>query len=1803
MEAGLGNDGCLNHAYDHNTTDTTRNYHYFRTYSSSYVRELFRYDIVAGKWENLPSIPTSLPAPSQTTVLKYFPEMDGLVLVSNSQSPATVLFFDLKTQQWRLLAKDLPIGGLHPIGQYNPVHKVVIFGGGNDNSDLYKLDSTGTVTKLKNVPPEIPFRISGSTGITLTVDPVSGKYLALTQTQLFYEYDVITDTWKLLNITPPISATHTVATPVGRHGVMMFINNGGLGTKSKVYLYKHASGGGIPVPSDTTPPTVPGNLTAFVISSSQINLSWSASTDNVEVAGYRVYRNNSQIATTQATSYSDTAVSPGTTYTYAVAAYDAAGNISNKSASVSATSQSPSPDTIPPTVSITFPASNANVSGSITVSANASDNVGVSGVQFKLDGNNLGAEDTTSPYSTSWNTTSVANGSHTLTATARDAAGNRTTSTAVTVTVNNTTSDTTAPIISTVKAISITTSAATITWTTNEAADTQIEYGLTTTYGKATPLDGTLTFSHSQVLSGLTPNTLYHYKVKSKDMAGNLAASGDFTFTTLTALATPTPTPTPPQPPVTSLSVGLTIQEPAGIARTNESITSGIPLPPGTQTTNWSLWDGTTEIPVQITKLQGRTPWILLDFQTSIPGNGAKILTLKDVPSSKTPSQSITISEDTNQIMVTTGPLKTTLSKTNFNLFNAIWFDRNNDGTFASSEQVITPSSGDNIQIVDTTTGQTFFGRGVPDKVTWEYQGKLRSTLRVDGRYRNTTSGQEFITYTMRISFFAGRPNIKIEYLLRNSYQPNERHVKIRSATLKIGGGSTFLRAARPGSISWANVSAGGTTFELVPTTLWKIDTVSNDGMLVADLGYHGATLVADFSEGLSTTEQTNRANAVKSPLFAMAPGSWYSDHGELTTSKFSTLEEEKTAHQKWGWTSWSKYTKEPQDPHKPDYAVSWQAIMSAGGVHGSLESDDLWQNLLMYLRTGSRGYWDRTMAWARYYKWEYAMRTDGFDYQGDSGWMNPRVPRPEIIIPLTTADSDYKKTIKFGSVRTEAGWGGDHLFGWGLIDYYYLTGDLDALEAAKDIGEMSKPIYGWRVPGSYEMSKYSARQGARHLLVLTRLYEATQNSRWKTEMDYLAQLWLQSPDWDPRGFYYSGKNGTDEKFGAGAYDAGVRLTSTFPVGNLSHAFDRYYVLTGNTEIKTRLIAMADWVKNYGLKQGWDYSGSSIGFDYPTPGYVWHNYFEEDPMTGFNPVATAYLIDTLVRGYRLTGKVDYLNRAKYHWDRSSKAKYGVPVTRFAGDTEVGYFVNQSFAGVSGHQYTNDGELWYAHLLFRDYLRSQGGSSPPTDTTAPTISNVTAVSITSSSAVITWTTNEPSDTQVEYGLTTSYGQFTVRNTTLVTSHSQTLTGLTSNKSYHFRVLSRDAASNLATSGDVTFTTLATPTATPTPTPKPTATPTPKPTATPTPKPTATPTPKPTATPTPKPTATPTPKPTATPTPKPTATPTPKPTATPTPKPTATPTPKPTATPTPKPTATPTPKPTATPTPKPTATPTPKPTATLTPSATPPSSTVQWGVPGDIPVPKDYDGDGRADIAVWRPGEANWYFLGRPNTDPYVKIWAIPTDKPVSDDYDGDGRADLGVWRPITGVWFISNSSTPPSARKLGKSLDVTVPGDYDGDGKADIATFKPSTGVWTFLSSGRGNFISKQWGLNGDVPVPGDYNGDKITDLAVWRSTEGNWYILSSSGDSSVTPLGQAGDIPVPKDYDGDGITDMAVFNLSSGEWIIKPSRGGSPIIKKYWGQSGDVPVPADYNGDGKAEIAVWRSTTGVWYIDQSLGNF
>ena len=199
-----------------------------------------------------------------------------------------------------------------------------------------------------------------------------------------------------------------------------------------------AVGSGGPPPGDTTPPSAPANLKATG-SIGKVTLAWDASTDDVGVTGYEVYRSASAGFTPSAANRIATPATPGYvdpvaagTYHYRVKATDAAPNLSASSEEASGTSLADAP----PTASLTAPAA-GTVSGTVTLKASASDDVGVNGVQFLVDGSAFGAEDTSAPYEISWPSTSVANGTHKLSARSRDTAGQLTTSSEVSVTVSN----------------------------------------------------------------------------------------------------------------------------------------------------------------------------------------------------------------------------------------------------------------------------------------------------------------------------------------------------------------------------------------------------------------------------------------------------------------------------------------------------------------------------------------------------------------------------------------------------------------------------------------------------------------------------------------------------------------------------------------------------------------------------------------------------------------------------------------------------------------------------------------------------------------------------------------------------------------------------------------------------------------------------------------------------------------------------------------------------------------------------------------------------------------------------------------------------------------------------------------------------------------------------------------------------------------------------------------------------------------------------------------------------------------------
>ncbi len=194
--------------------------------------------------------------------------------------------------------------------------------------------------------------------------------------------------------------------------------------------------------------------------------------------------------------------------------------------------------------------------------------------------------------------------------------------------------------------------------------------------------------------------------------------------------------------------------------------------------------------------------------------------------------------------------------------------------------------------------------------------------------------------------------------------------------------------------------------------------------------------------------------------------------------------------------------------------------------------------------------------------------------------------------------------------------------------------------------------------------------------------------------------------------------------------------------------------------------------------------------------------------------------------------------------------------------------------------------------------------------------------------------------------------------------------------------------------------------------------------------------------------------------------------------------------------------------------------------------QFGQTGDdSTVVGDFDGDAKADIAVYRNaafGNQSSFFyrvsLNNPTGNTTFLPWGTNGDKTLRGDFDGDGKADVAVFRPSDRTWYIRQSSNGTlQSQQFGLTTDKLAPADYDGDGKADVAVFRPSDGNWYVSRSSSGSLQIFNWGLSSDVPVPGDYDGDGQTDFAVYRN--GIWYLRQTTSGIGYGNFGLNTDLP------------------------------------------------------------------------------
>ena len=561
-----------------------------------------------------------------------------------------------------------------------------------------------------------------------------------------------------------------------------------------------------------------------------------------------------------------------------------------------------------------------------------------------------------------------------------------------------------------------------------------------------------------------------------------------------------------------AFEVPVNVEEPAGIARKAEPVSGGIALPAGMfkpGQVKLALLDGDKSIPVQVSELvvgpKGFVRWVLLDFQLDLEANETKTLLL-ETGGPAVPTRPLKVSESPNVVNVDTGRTTFEIRKDKpFSLFENVTVDGQT-----------TVDSG-NISYVDGLLDKRYFA-DVPSVVKLYYAGPMRVTIEVRGKFKDDMTAQ--LDYCTYITAWAGRSDVLVRHSLINSHPDRRYFAKIKSSRIELKptktGGTIVVGADKPvkvsgdgeislhqgleeernremasaklmqaGSELWSGSGAQGW---ISCGSLWIADrlfrtdpprllSVSSDGTVVLDAAgklfegreqgqnivgrpyasqddyrwlydcsAHSSEYRIDFDAKGNGMVLAEKANTAAARVWAFAPGEWYSRCGVLAVGRFGTLTDEMACHKKWGWTA----GREPDRQTNPWRFVGYE------DNHYESEADSAEGLLLMFLRTGKRGFFDEAEAWVRYHTDLQTWRTEGWQWKDGGIWF-PQGGPPGNRPVRDKANLEFAQWNKGTNVdRTlwrlaMAKSCYCHFYGAGLVDWFCLTGDREALLAAID--------------------------------------------------------------------------------------------------------------------------------------------------------------------------------------------------------------------------------------------------------------------------------------------------------------------------------------------------------------------------------------------------------------------------------------------------------------------------------------------------------------------------------------------------------------------------------------------------------------------------------------------------------------------------------------------------------------------------------------------------------------------------------
>ncbi len=744
--------------------------------------------------------------------------------------------------------------------------------------------------------------------------------------------------------------------------------------------------------------------------------------------------------------------------------------------------------------------------------------------------------------------------------------------------------------------------------------------------------------------------------------------------------------------------ISFSVEEPAGIARKGEPVSGGIPFPRGAfkKGQSFALFDDAgREIPCQVTPLvtgpDGTLRWALLDFRADIPASGIGKYRLEPGRPSAQPPAVISVVKKLGRLEVDTGVMSFAVDRTKpFALF---------DSVSVRGRPVVVGGAADYVQLhgrgsaADPAPWQ---GRkltaGPPESLRVLYSGPLRVTLEVSGRFRDDPLGAG---YTAWITAWAGSTRVRVKYKLRNSNPGQWCVIPIRSSTLRLKLAEPAGASDRTTGEGW--IAAGGGPRVLVCDNLFGTDPsrglTFRDGELVLegtaapaaggqpvsrwlfDCSHHTSEYFFDFDAPWEPTALDALARASRGRLLPLAPADYYSACEALSIGRFGALADEISCYRKWGWSFESG-----QAPEAPPVPGAFKAHESN---HMDSEGDSVEGLMLMYLRTGQRGWFDRGEAWARYHMDLQSWRTDGWRWKEGLLWY-AKGPKKRKGWNFQWGDKRSANPREIGRhLRSKACH--CHTYGTGLVDYYCLTGDRDALEAAVDNVECKAEEYerqrnlepGRSTEGLAEMGF------GRGFQVAARVLAVDPDNQVARRVCTLAArtLWL-SPQLDERGFHPGGvgsyptrlldypefkaelaRRGLELEI-EGNYVRSVRdpktgrswrpksFSESWPHTYIQNAADICAREFDDEDMRDYTIAFAQMSARFLLKKGRQVPYNRMAFDLLEPGEPFApRWLVADPKP--DTYYTRFYPDVCARGYRWTGEKHLLEAAREFWRRGA----------------------------------------------------------------------------------------------------------------------------------------------------------------------------------------------------------------------------------------------------------------------------------------------------------------------------------------------------------------------------------------------------------------------------------------------------------------------------------------------------------------------------------------------------------------------